>query len=242
MPCYGIKQAPRVWNETLHKFLIKSNFNQSDANPCVYTRLNKTVKTLMTVCVDDLTLIGTPHHISDVKKLLASRFPITDLGPAKSIFGVEVIWDFKGGTTTLCQRGHIAALLKFANMEDCLPADTPMEEKLRLTFPANPENDPSIPYRLVIGKLLYIALSTRPNIAYAVCYLSCFVSNYGMEHWTAVKRILRYLHKTIDHGIVYSIKPLHEDTKERPILHAFCDSDYADDLQTSKSITGCLFF
>jgi len=108
------------------KFLIESNFNQSDADPCVYTRLNKTVKTLMTVYVDDLTLIGTPHDISEIKKLLASRFPIRDLGPAKSILGVEVIWDFKGGTTTLRQRGHIAALLKFASIEDCLPAYTPM--------------------------------------------------------------------------------------------------------------------
>jgi hypothetical protein len=110
-----------------------------------------------------------------------------DLGPAKSILGVEVMQDFKGGTTTVCQHSHIAALLKFANMEDCLPADTPMEEKLRLTFPANPENNPSIPYRSVNGKLLYIALSTRPDIAYAVCYLSCFVSNYGREHWAAAK-------------------------------------------------------
>jgi len=39
----GIKQALRVWNKTLHKFLIESSFNQSDADPCVYTRLNKTV-------------------------------------------------------------------------------------------------------------------------------------------------------------------------------------------------------
>jgi len=116
-------------------------------------------------------------------------------------------------------------------MENCSPADTPMEEKLRLTFPTNPENDPSIPYRLVIGKLLYIALSTLP-MQYVT--LVVFVSKYGREHWTAAKRILRYLHKTIDHGMVYSIKPLHEDTKERPILHAFCDSDYADNPQTSK--------
>jgi len=79
-------------------------------------------------------------------------------------------------------------------------------------------------------------------IAYAVCYLSCFVSNYGREHWTVAKPVLWYLHKIIDHRIVYSIKLLHEDTKERPILHAFCNSDYADNLQTSKSITGCVFF
>jgi len=44
---YGIKQAPRVWNKTLHKFLIKSNFKQSHADPCVYTRINKAIKTLM---------------------------------------------------------------------------------------------------------------------------------------------------------------------------------------------------
>jgi len=79
---YGIKRASRVWNETLHKFLIKSNFKQSDADPCAYTRLNKTVKTLMTDYVDDLTLIRMPHNISEIKKLLASRFPIMDLGPA----------------------------------------------------------------------------------------------------------------------------------------------------------------
>jgi len=52
---------------------------------------------------------------------------------------------------------------------------------------------------LVIGKLLYIALSTRPDIAYAAYHLSCFVSNYGRKDWTAAKHILQYLHKTIDH-------------------------------------------
>jgi len=80
-----------VWNKTLHKFLIESNFNQSNADPYVYTRLNKTAKRLMIVYINHSTLIGMPHNISEIKKLLASRFPITDLGPAKSILGVEVI-------------------------------------------------------------------------------------------------------------------------------------------------------
>jgi len=72
--------------------------------------------------------------------------------------------------------------------------------------------------------------------------LVVFVANYGREHWSTAKRVLWYLHKAIDHGIIYSIKPLHEDMKERPILHAFCNSDYADNLQSSKSGTGCVFF
>jgi len=80
-----------------------------------------------------------------------------------------------------------------------------MEEKLHLTFPTNPENNSSIPYRSVIRKLLYIV--------YAVGYLSSFVSNYSREHWTTAKCVLCYLCKTMDYSIVYSIKLLHEDTK-----------------------------
>jgi len=49
------------------------------------------IKPSRQVYVDDLTLIGTPHNISEIKKLLACRFPIMDLGPAKSILGVELI-------------------------------------------------------------------------------------------------------------------------------------------------------
>jgi len=74
-----------------------------------------------------------------------------------------------------------------------------MEEKLRLTFLANSENDPSIPYRLVIGNLLYIVLSTRLDIAYAVFVILCLT----MAGNTAAKSILQYLHKTIDHSIVH---------------------------------------
>jgi len=117
-----------------------------------------------------------------------------------------------------------------------------MEEKLRLTFPANPENYPSIPYRSVIGKLLYIALSTRPYIACAVCYLSHFVPNYSREHWTAAKCVLRYLHKTIDHGIVYSIKRYMRTQRRDRFCMPSAIQTTPDDLQTLKSVTGYVFF
>jgi len=77
---YRIKQAPRLWNKKLNKFLIESNFKQSNADPCVNTRINNALKKQMTVYVNNLTLIGTPHDISEMKKSLGSRFPIMDLG------------------------------------------------------------------------------------------------------------------------------------------------------------------
>ena len=60
------------------------------------------------------------------------------------------------------------------------------------------------PYRELIGKLLYLAIATRPDIAYAVGVLCRFVDNPGMEHWNGAKRVLRYLKGTTDIRLVYS--------------------------------------
>jgi hypothetical protein len=51
----------------------------------------------------------------------------------------------------------------------------------------------AIPYRELIGKLLYFAIATRPDIVYRVGILCRFVENPGPSHWHAAKRVLRYL-------------------------------------------------
>ena len=50
-----------------------------------------------------------------------------------------------------------------------------------------------IPYREVIGLLMYAAVGSRPDIAFAVSYLACFMQNPSNTHWEAVKRVIRYL-------------------------------------------------
>src|SRR5712672_4796058 len=49
------------------------------------------------------------------------------------------------------------------------------------------------PYREAIGSLMYLAVATRPDIAFAVSTLSRFLDNPGDTHWEAVKRIFRYI-------------------------------------------------
>ena len=68
---------------------------------------------------------------------------------------------------------------------------------------------------------MYAALSTWPNLAFAIQHLSQFITTYGAEHWTAIKHRLRYLKGLCDDGITF--------TQDAGLnLDIFIDSDYAN--------------
>ena len=56
----------------------------------------------------------------------------------------------------------------------------------------------------------HLSLFTRPDITYAVNFLSQFNNNPGYQHWITAKRVLRYLKGTTNYGIKYkrTEKPL----------------------------------
>jgi len=80
---------------------------------------------------------------------------------------------------------------------------------------------------------MYLATSTRPDIAHAVSYLSQFNSCYDVTHWTAAKRVLRYLKGTIDVGLTYR-------KSSRP-LEGYVDADWAGCPLDRRSYTGHTF-
>ena len=89
------------------------------------------------------------------------------------------------------------------------------------------------PYRELIGGLMYLATTTRPDIAHAVSVLSQFNDYHNEEHWLAAKRVLRYLKGTKDVGLVFGAS---ED-----LLTGYADADYANDVTDRKSYTGYVF-
>ena len=56
----------------------------------------------------------------------------------------------------------------------------------------------NLPYANAVGALLYLAMATRPDIAYAVSVLCRFIANPGLAHWRAVKHVFRYLRGTAE--------------------------------------------
>eukprot|EP00644_Phytophthora_capsici_P007873 jgi/Phyca11/42751/gw1.63.39.1 len=82
---------------------------------------------------------------------------------------------------------------------------------------------------------MYLATSTRPDLAFAVGQLSRFVANPSMKHVGALKRVLRYVAGIVDYGICYSRQHADSDKIE---LDGFCVSGWANDPEQRKSTTG----
>jgi hypothetical protein len=75
----------------------------------------------------------------------------------------------------------------------------------------------------------------RPDLAFAVGYVSRFMQR-PTEHQQAVKRILRYVAGTSDYDLHYQRCP------GAAHFIRYSDSDHGNDIDTSKSTSGTLFF
>ena len=100
---------------------------------------------------------------------------------------------------------------------------------------ANRNDNGNVPYREAIGALLFAARVCRPDIEYAVNYLSQFVDAHNQTHWSAVKQILRYLSGTRNRGIVYG------NSGSSYEIRGYTDADYAGCLETRTSRSGFIF-
>ena len=81
---------------------------------------------------------------------------------------------------------------------------------------------------------MYLMLCTRPDIANAVGCVAKYCESYDLSHWTAVKRILRYLQTTKNFQLEFSGQCIEK-------LTCYADASWANDLDTRKSTTGYLF-
>ena len=129
---------------------------------------------------------------------------MTDLGEMKKILGIQVVWGRQAGTLKILQSTYIDKILAPFNMADVNPVSTPLSKSVKLEDTKEQANNPIIPYAKAIGSLMYVAIQTRPDISFVVQHLSQYTTNPTQEHWTAVKRVLRYLKGTRDEGIIYS--------------------------------------
>ena len=98
--------------------------------------------------------------------------------------------------------------------------------------------DPKLPYRSVIGAILYLSVCTRPDLAFAISTLASFNSNPRLCHWRAAKELLSYIHSTQDEGITYG-KQL-DDTLHQ--ISVYADADYASKHNDRRSRGGYIFY
>ncbi|WVZ68640.1 LOW QUALITY PROTEIN: hypothetical protein U9M48_017559 [Paspalum notatum var. saurae] len=137
---------------------------------------------------------------------------------------------------TLRQSAYARKLLERSGMAGCRANKTPMEKKIKLSKASTAAKVDATGYRSIIGGLRYL-VHTRPDLAFAVGYISQFMEDPREDHLAAVKHLLRYVAGTVDYGVVY---PRHNGGKAE--LIGYSDSDMAGDIDGRKCTSGLIFF
>ena len=239
---YGQKQAGRVWNAFLVEKMRELNFQQSLIDDCVFYRDD----VIFIVYVDDGIFLGpSDAKISTaITELRNLELDIEDQGHPADYVGVA-IKRRDDGSIELTQRALIDSIIDDAGLEDNRVKTVPANVKENLhAHKDKPEYNLGLSYRSAIGKLNYVAQTSRPDIVFAVHQLAKYSSDPREPHGDALLHLIRYLKKTREIGIRFSPLP------DRG-FDCYCDADFAGnwnrsfaqhDPSTAKSRSGWIVF
>jgi len=229
---YGLVQSSRAFNSVLHDYLVSIDFKRCVSDPCVYVRRSGPTVTYLAVYVDDLLIVSNNQaERARLKAELHRRFEMSDLGPLEWFLGIRVVRDQDG--IHIDQSQYLKTSLTRFGMDKAKPSPTPARAGLHLTKHQGAVNN-NFPYREIVGTLMYASVGSRPDLAHAVATCARHVSSHSAAHDTAVKRVLRYVNGTTDHRITYHAE--HDLT-----LTGHCDSDWANNPDDRRSVTGWVF-
>lgn len=190
---YGLKQAPRAWHARLCGKLEALGFKSSKADSSLFYYNKSKITMFILVYVDDIIVASSSQEATSAPlKDLEREFALKDLGDLHYFLGIEVKRSSKG--LLLSQAKYAEDIIKRTGMSKCKLISTPLSsvEKLCATEGELLGPDDSTKYRSVVGTMQYLTL-TRPDISYAVNRVCQFLHSPTTIHWSAVKRILRYV-------------------------------------------------
>ena len=232
---YGLRRAPRAWNNKLNQILKELKFTKCSKEPSVYRREVDGRLLLLAVYVDDLFVTGmSSDMIKEFKKEMSSKFEMSDLEKLSYYLGIEV--HQHDGGITLNQKRYALRILEEARMKNCNPCQIPMEAGLKLSKALKEEEIDATSYRRNVGCLRYL-LHTRPDLAYCVEVLSRYMQAPRVSHGAAMKQCLRYLQGTTMYGITF------ERTGSKLLkIVGYSDSSHNVDEDDGRSTTGHIFY
>ncbi|UYV71648.1 hypothetical protein LAZ67_8003997 [Cordylochernes scorpioides] len=115
--------------------------------------------------------------------------------------GIKIIQDKEG--ISLQQSHYVQQILQKYGMENCKEVPTPGSKEINLDNHIEDDNCDQHTYQEALGMLMFLAVNTRPDIAYITSKLSQYSRQPKQMHWTAIKRVMRYLRGTIDLGVKF---------------------------------------
>lgn len=231
---YGLKQAAQCWWEEVGKVFRSLGFRRLQSEWGLYHRKDAQGSIIILVYVDDFLITAEKRSTIDKTLVqLRQHWTLTDTDKVTSILGMKVERDRRNQHITVTQPGYIDTLLARFPLSTARQFTTPLPTTIDNL---SSEAFPLTPYQQIIGSLMWIAGSTRPDIAFAVNYLSRYSSMPTEGHWQQALRVVSYLGSTRDAGI-----RLGGAFGGNIILEGWTDADWGGCLDTRRSTTGYSF-
>lgn len=172
--------------------------------------------------VDDILITCNDNDFLDVLILeLMQSFRIRQLSDNYIFLSLKICRDIDKKVITLDQKSAIENLIKKFNVENCKSFKTPIEKNLNLNHNSNNDLQTKLPYKELLGSLMYIMMSTRPDICFSIAYFGRIQDCATDEHFNHLLRVLKYLKTTIDFKLYFQYCDNY--------FGGYADSDFAND-------------
>ncbi|CAI7887359.1 unnamed protein product [Closterium sp. NIES-53] len=233
---YGIKQAPRLWQQYLHVRLIRIGFKQLPHDHGMYRFTKNDDYILLIVYVDDLLYIGSTDNVTTwFKGELQKDLTLTVSSTVTQYLCLNI------------QEGEDAIYLNAAKYADTIAkrfALTPTTISTPYRYTAGNDKAESAllkpagirNYQRKLGCLLFAAVTCHPDLSYSASQLATYLKRPEDEHMKELDRALHYLVSTPTIGLIY-----YRNITTTPKLIGYVDADHAGDSRNRRSRTGYIY-
>ncbi|CAM9832855.1 unnamed protein product [Sphacelaria rigidula] len=237
---YGLKQSAVQWFKELRSTILAEDWHSSHYDECLYyCQAEDGRVAILVTYVDDLLFSGDyTEEIQRMQTCLLARFKGRDLGVPDKLLGVSVT--VAHDSITLGQRAYAESIVvEGMGSTQVRKTYTPLVPEMDLS--KRKENEAELDssqfrYARILGKLMFLAGMTRPDLSNSVRELGPRTASPCLRHWRGLEHVLRYLASTLDICLRYG----GSNVKTEKALVGYADSDWANDAETRRSVTGYL--
>lgn len=227
---YGLRQSPREWYKDIRQYFITLKFNPLTNDQCVFANQDRTI--IIGLFVDDIKILTkTSEDSHRVKKMIADKYQLKDLGILSAFVGAAVRFDsdftacFMNQTNTINEIVADYGLAETKSRETPAPSTVTSSTKDDLDQPFD-----KIKFMQLLGRLNWINGASRPDPSYPINQLAKKSQNPTRRDYHNLLNVVKYLKGTADLCIEYRQQP-------SLTLLAFSDASYAS-IDSIKSVSG----
>lgn len=232
---YGLKQAPLLWNEHINARLLSFGFIRHPGESGLYFHHAPDGLVLLGLYVDDILVAApSPRTLHYVRAKLFAAYSIKDIGPVSKFLGLN-IRQLDSGEIHLSLHDYITSAAVATGIPLHQSPPTPLSPSTDYQSTESPLLENVTEYQSIVGQLIFVANTGRPDIAFTVSLLARFLKNPRAVHLSGARRTLGYLYATRYQGLAYR-----KDAADSSSITMFSDASHGSAVDMPHSTGGYL--